>query len=369
MHLVCVVGARPNFMKIAPILRALKAYPHIRTTLVHTGQHYDKNLSDVFFQELGISEPDISLGVGSGSHGRQTADILAAMEQVFVDLQSQGKPATRLVVVGDVNSTMAASLAAAKMEIPVAHVEAGLRSFDRTMPEEINRIVTDAIADRLLVSEPAGVENLRREGHAEATIHLVGNVMIDTLLQHVAAAKKRGTLSELGLQVGDFAVVTLHRPSNVDRVESLQGLTEVLTAASERLPIVFPIHPRTQSRLDQFGLTKRLKGARGIRLLPPLAYGDFLCLTSQAKVIVTDSGGLQEESTVLGVPCLTMRANTERPITVDVGTSTLIGDDCGKLWDCLQQVFEGRYKAGRCPDLWDGKAAGRIATILAKETT
>ncbi len=369
MHLMLIVGARPNFMKIAPILRALRSYPQIQTTLVHTGQHYDKNLSDVFFQELGISEPDISLGVGSGSHGRQTADILAAIEQLLVDLDSQGKRVSRLVVVGDVNSTMAASLAAAKLSIPVAHVEAGLRSFDRSMPEEVNRIVTDAIADMLLVSEPAGVDNLRREGHAASEIHLVGNVMIDTLRQHVEAAKKRPTLRDLGLVAGEYAVVTLHRPSNVDQRESLSALVDLLAAASERLPIVFPIHPRTLSRLDQFGLTARMKAARRIHVLPPLAYGDFLCLTSQTKVIVTDSGGLQEESTALGVPCLTMRANTERPITVDVGTSTLVGDDFGKLWECLQMVIEGRYKSGRCPELWDGKASTRIAAILAKEAT
>ena len=369
MHLACVVGARPNFMKIAPILRALRSYPQVHTTLIHTGQHYDKNLSDVFFQELGISEPDISLGVGSGSHGRQTADILAAMEQVLVDLDSQGRRATRLVVVGDVNSTLAASLAAAKLCIPVAHVEAGLRSFDRSMPEEINRIVTDSLADMLLVSEPAGVENLQREGHADSEIHLVGNVMIDTLFQHVEAAKKRPTLRELSLVPREYAVVTLHRPSNVDQQESLSALVDVLAVTSERLPIAFPIHPRTQNRLDQFGLTARLKAARRVHLLPPLAYGDFLCLTTQSKVIVTDSGGLQEESTALGVPCLTMRANTERPITVDVGTSTLVGNDCGKLSACLQQVIDGRYKSGRCPELWDGKASGRIAAILAKEAT
>ena len=367
MHLVCVVGARPNFMKIAPIMRALKAFPQIKTTLVHTGQHYDQNLSDVFFQELGISEPDISLGVGSGSHGRQTADILAAMEQVLLECAERNDPVDRLVVVGDVNSTMAASLAAAKLCIPVAHVEAGLRSFDRTMPEEINRIVTDSLSDMLLVSEPAGIENLRREGHPESELHLVGNVMIDTLRQHVESARQRNTLSKLGVRSGEYVVVTLHRPSNVDQRESLTALVDVLVATSPTLPVIFPVHPRTLSRLEQFGLTERLKSAARLQILPPQAYGDFLCLTSQAKAIVTDSGGLQEESTALGVPCLTMRANTERPITVDVGTSTLLGGDCQKLEQCLQSVIKGRYKTGRCPELWDGMASERIAAILGKE--
>ncbi len=366
MHLVCVVGARPNFMKIAPIMRALQAYPQIKTTLVHTGQHYDKNLSDVFFKELGISEPDISLGVGSGSHGRQTADILAAMEQVLLECAERKDPVDRLVVVGDVNSTLAASLAAAKLCIPVAHVEAGLRSFDRTMPEEVNRIVTDSLSDMLFVSEPAGMENLRREGHYESELHLVGNVMIDTLRQHVAASRGRGTLAELGVRPGEYVVVTLHRPSNVDRRESLTALVDVLVATAPKLAVIFPVHPRTLSRLEQFGLSERLKSAARLRILPPQAYGDFLCLTSQAKAIVTDSGGLQEESTALGVPCLTMRANTERPITVEIGTSTLLGGDCRKLEQCLQSVIEGHYKKGRCPELWDGKASERIAAILAK---
>jgi UDP-N-acetylglucosamine 2-epimerase (non-hydrolysing) len=333
--------------------------------LIHTGQHYDKSLSDVFFEELGICKPDISLDVGSGTHGRQTADILARMEQVLMEFADQKRPVDRLIVVGDVNSTMAASLAASKLCIPVAHVEAGLRSFDRTMPEEINRIVTDALSDMLFVSEPAGVENLRREGHAESEMHLVGNVMIDTLRQHVATARKRGTLEELGLHPNQYVVVTLHRPSNVDQRESLTTLVEVLAKTSRFLPVVFPVHPRTMSRLDQFGLSERLKSCPALRLLPPQSYGDFLCLTSQAKAIVTDSGGLQEESTALGVPCLTMRANTERPITVQVGTSTLLGNDCEKLAICLQSVIDGRYKAGRCPELWDGKASERIAAILA----
>jgi UDP-N-acetylglucosamine 2-epimerase (non-hydrolysing) len=271
--------------------------------------------------------------------------------------------------VGDVNSTMAATLAAAKLNIPVAHVEAGLRSFDRTMPEEINRIVTDALSDLLFASEPQGVANLLQEGHAPQNVLLVGNVMIDTLRQHVDAARKRPTLEKLGVQPGGYGVVTLHRPSNVDQRDSLSGLVDVLISTAKNLPIVFPVHPRTQKNLDQFGFTARMKAAEGIHLLPPLAYEDFLCLTSQSKVVVTDSGGLQEETTALGVPCLTMRANTERPITVELGTSTLVGNDSAKLGECLQQVIDGRYKRGRCPELWDGKAAERIAKILAAQSS
>jgi UDP-N-acetylglucosamine 2-epimerase (non-hydrolysing) len=356
-------------MKIAPVLRALQAYPHVRATLVHTGQHYDKNLSDVFFEELGIARPDIWLGVGSGSHARQTADILAASEQSLVEMANEGRPADRLLVVGDVNSTMAASLAAAKLCVPIAHVEAGLRSFDRTMPEEINRMVTDAVADMLFVSEPAGMENLRREGHPESELHLVGNVMIDTLHQHVEDVRRRTTLRDLDLQPNDYIVVTLHRPSNVDQPDRLRDLVDILVDTSRQLPVIFPVHPRTAQRLDAFGLRTRLASSSGVRLLPPQPYGDFLCLTSQAKAIVTDSGGLQEEATALGVPCLTMRSNTERPITVEVGTSTLLGGDTRKLQKCLQSVLDGGYKVGRCPELWDGRASQRIAQILAAAST
>jgi UDP-N-acetylglucosamine 2-epimerase (non-hydrolysing) len=368
MRLACVVGARPNFMKIAPILRALRSYAAIEPTLIHTGQHYDTNLSGVFFEQLGIQQPEVSLGVGSGSHARQTADIMVALEQVLAERERYGRGFDRVIVVGDVNSTLAASLVAAKLVIPVAHVEAGLRSMDRTMPEEINRIVTDALADMLFVSEPAGLENLRREGHPEANLHLVGNVMIDTLRHHVDVARRLGTLFDLGLRANEYVVVTLHRPSNVDRRENLGPLVEVLIRASRVLPVVFPVHPRTASRLEQFELLPRLGAAAGVRLLPPQAYEDFLCLTSQAKAIITDSGGLQEESTALGVPCLTMRANTERPITVEVGTSTLLGGDCERLEQCLQDVIAGRYKRGRCPDLWDGRAAERIAAVLALQS-
>ena len=366
-RLACIVGARPNFMKIAPILRALTDYDHLQATLIHTGQHYDKSLSDVFFEELQIPRPDVSLNVGSGSHAQQTADILVAVEKVFTDAAAAGEDFARVIVVGDVNSTLAATLAAAKLCIPVAHVEAGLRSFDRSMPEEVNRLATDALSDLLLCSEPAGVQHLRAEGHPDSAIHLVGNVMIDTLLSQLPRAQAKATLADCRVAPHSYAVVTLHRPSNVDTHAALQGLVDVLVKTAERLPIVFPIHPRTQNRLREFGLLAALEQAPQIRLLGPLGYHDFLCLTSQAKVIVTDSGGLQEESTALGVPCLTMRENTERPITVDLGTSTLIGSSPEKLDEYLQQVIRGEYKRGACPELWDGKAAQRIAQILAEE--
>lgn len=366
-QLACVVGARPNFIKMAPLLRELGAYTHLEVTLVHTGQHYDEMLSEIFFEQLGMPRPDVHLEIGSGSHGQQTAKILERMEQVLLEGPRAGGAFDRLVVVGDVNSSMAATLAAAKLQIPVAHVEAGLRSFDRRMPEEINRIVTDALADLLLVSEPAGVENLQREGRSAAEIHLVGNVMIDTLHQQLASVQALNLVSDYGLEPRKYAVVTLHRPSNVDCPETLAGIIEVLASVSEKLPCVWPIHPRTLARLETSGLDQRLESAPRIRSLPPLGYREFLCLVSQAKVLVTDSGGLQEESTALGVPCLTMRENTERPITVEMGTSTLVGNDTAALSRELEAVLLGTYKQGTCPPLWDGQASARIAAILASE--
>lgn len=351
-------------MKVAPILRELDHRGDAVTTLIHTGQHYDRNLSAVFFEDLGIRAPDVSLGVGSGSHAQQTADVMVAIENLIVEAQAGGEPFDRVVVVGDVNSTMAATIAAAKMNVPVAHVEAGLRSFDRRMPEEINRMVTDSISDLLLCSEPAGVENLLREGHPENRVHLVGNVMIDTLRSQVERAKSQGTLSRLGLTPGGYAVVTLHRPSNVDDRETLAPLLDVLVEASAQIPVVFPIHPRTRSRMEEFGLMAKVEDIASLNLLDPLGYLDFLCLTSQSKLIITDSGGLQEESTALEIPCLTMRENTERPITCSEGTGTLIGNSSDLLRENLELVFSGNYPVGRCPELWDGKAAQRIAALL-----
>ncbi len=366
LQLACVVGARPNFMKMAPLLRALDQYPQVRATLVHTGQHYDAALSEVFFDELGMRRPDVSLEVGSGKHGQQTARILERFEAVLEAGPVGGGRFDRVIVVGDVNSTLAATLAAVKLGIPVAHVEAGLRSFDRSMPEEINRIVTDSLSDMLLVSEPAGVANLRREGHSPDRIQLVGNVMIDTLRWLLPKAQARDTLVRSGLSARQYGVVTLHRPGNVDDGETLARLLEVLADVSKELPLAFPVHPRTRQRIEQFGLSERLSSA-GMIELPPLGYLDFLALTSQARVIVTDSGGLQEESTALGIPCLTARPNTERPVTVDEGTSTLVGSDPLVLRHYLRQVLDGHYKQGRCPDYWDGHAAERIAAALVAE--
>jgi UDP-N-acetylglucosamine 2-epimerase (non-hydrolysing) len=364
MTFVCVVGARPNFMKMAPLLRALDQCPDIRTVLIHTGQHYHADLSDVFFEDLEMRRPDINLEVGSGTHGTQTARILERFEAVLRQGPSDGGRYERVVVVGDINSTMACTLAAAKLGVPVAHVEAGLRSLDRTMPEEINRIVTDSLADCLLVSEPAGIENLRHEGHPEQHLHLVGNVMIDTLKRLLPKARERDALKKIGLEPHKYGVITLHRPSNVDDRETFDGLLEVLIETSRHLPLAFPIHPRTKQRLETYGLDKRLHAAEDLLLLPPLGYLDFLALTSQARVILTDSGGLQEESTALGIPCLTARSNTERPITVEQGTNTLVGQDPCKLRASFRAVLDGTYKRGRCPDLWDGQAAERIAAVL-----
>lgn len=365
MQLACFVGARPNFMKMAPLLRALETHPEVDVTLVHTGQHYDSSLSDVFFDDLGMRRPDVSLDVRSGSHGQQTARVLERTEEFLLSRPSDAK-IDRVVVVGDVNSTMAVSLAAVKLGVSVAHVEAGLRSFDRGMPEEINRIVTDSIADLLLVSEPAGLENLRREGHADDHVHLVGNVMIDTLLHLLPRAQKRDTLARFSLVPQGYGVVTLHRPSNVDDPQALSDLLQALADISRDLPLVFPIHPRTKKQIEQCGLIQLLSNARGILDLPPLGYLEFLSLTSQARVIVTDSGGLQEESTALGIPCLTMRGTTERPVTVQQGTSTLIGSDVRQLRTHMAAVLDGTYKKGSCPKLWDGQAAERIAALLVE---
>ena len=293
-----------QFHENGPPAGALALYPHINPVLVHTGQHYDTNLCDVFFDELKIKRPEVHLEVGSGKHSLQTARVMERFDTVLENGVPNGKSYARVVVVGDVNSTMAAALTAAKLGIPVAHVEAGLRSFDLSMPEEINRLVTDAVADTLFVSEPAGVENLRREGHPENHIHLVGNVMIDTLTRLLPQAQARDTLSHYGLEPWQYGVITLHRPANVDRPETLSPLLDVLVEVSRQLPFVFPVHPRTRHRIEQFGLSARLDSARGLIQLSPLGYLAFLALTSQAKVIITDSGGLQEETTALGIPCL-----------------------------------------------------------------
>jgi UDP-N-acetylglucosamine 2-epimerase (non-hydrolysing) len=350
-HILHVVGARPNFVKAAPVLRAIRERG-IRQTLVHTGQHYDRNMSDVFFTQLEIPDPDFNLEVGSGSHAWQTAEIMRRFETVVLERKPD-----LVLVYGDVNSTVAAALVCSKLLIPVGHVEAGLRSFDRTMPEEINRIVTDRISDLLFTPSQDGDENLLREGVPRERIYFVGNVMIDSLIRLLPAAKN---CAKNGLPER-FALVTLHRPSNVDNGEKLREILECLTGVSEKLDIIFPVHPRTRRRIADFGMD-----ADRLRLLDPLPYIEFLSLQSHAAVVITDSGGIQEETTFLGVPCLTMRTNTERPITVTAGTNVLIGDDRNRLIAEIRNILEGKTRKGAAPPLWDGHSGERIADILRR---
>lgn len=354
-----VVGARPNFMKIAPIMIALRGAGFLRQKLVHTGQHYDVAMSHVFFTDLGMPIPDIHLGVGSGSHAEQTAKVLVGFEKVC----QEEKP-DLVVVAGDVNSTMACAIDCAKLRIPCAHVEAGLRSFDMEMPEEVNRIITDRICDLLLTPSADGDENLRKEGTPDERIFRVGNVMIDTLRAHLPKAVASGSPAKLGVQRGRYAVLTLHRPSNVDDRRVLTGLIGALESVQRQLPVVFPVHPRTRKRFDEFGLTSRIDAMPGLRLCSPLGYLEFLGLTSQAKLVLTDSGGLQEETTALGIPCLTLRENTERPVTIDEGTNTLVGVNPERIVSEASKALAGRGKAGRVPALWDGHASERIAEVF-----
>ncbi len=361
MRIINIVGTRPNLMKIAPLMEAYADAPGIEPILVHTGQHYDDNMSDLFFRQLGIPEPDLNLGVGSGSHAVQTAEIMKAFEPV-----ARERDPSAVVVVGDVNSTIACGLVAAKLGIPVAHVEAGLRSFDRTMPEEINRVLTDAISDLLFCTEQSGVENLRREGVAEERIHLVGNLMIDTLLRHRARAAQSPILDDLGLASGRYAVLTLHRPSNVDDPETLGRIWDALEALQRDMLLVFPAHPRTRRRMTEFGLSPRIDALENLRVLEPLGYLDFLQLMACARLVLTDSGGIQEETTVLEVPCLTLRENTERPVTVEAGGNQVVGSDPGRILAAYRKIVDGKAGSGETPPLWDGRAAGRIVEILER---
>jgi UDP-N-acetylglucosamine 2-epimerase (non-hydrolysing) len=353
-----IVGARPNFMKVAPIHRAISERGALQQCLVHTGQHYDVKMSDVFFTDLGMPAPDIHLGIGSGSHAEQTAKVMIELEKVFL----AQKP-DLVSVVGDVNSTLAAALVAVKMHIPIAHVEAGLRTFDNRMPEEVNRILTDRISDLLLTPSADADANLIREGLEPSRIRLVGNVMIDSLLGARDKALKLSTLKDLGLSPRAYAVCTLHRASNVDDPKVLSGLLSALAHVAQRLPVVFPVHPRTRKRLADLGLGPTLERTPGLRLVEPMGYLEFLALTSQARLVFTDSGGLQEETTVLGIPCLTVRENTERPITVDVGTNLVVGTDPVRIQQAADRIIDGHEKKGRVPDYWDGRSGERIARV------
>jgi UDP-N-acetylglucosamine 2-epimerase (non-hydrolysing) len=357
--ILLVAGARPNFMKIAPIVARVRATGSLDATIVHTGQHYDRAMSELLFEQLGIPEPEIRLGVGSGSHAQQTAEIMRRFEPVLVERRPDA-----IAVVGDVNSTIATALVAVKLGVPVAHVEAGLRSFDRSMPEEVNRILTDAISEWLFVTERSGVENLENEGIDSGKVHIVGNVMIDTLLRFRDRALELDMPNRMGLEPGAYAVMTLHRPSNVDEVRKLAALLEPIRRLGERLPVIFPVHPRTRKSLEEMGIGHD----PGLRLLEPLGYLEFLGLMASARLILTDSGGIQEESTVLGVPCITLRDNTERPVTLTDGTNRLAGTDPDAVDAAIEETLTTEV-AGRIPPLWDGRAAERIVSILAGALT
>jgi UDP-N-acetylglucosamine 2-epimerase (non-hydrolysing) len=361
MKILNVVGARPNFMKIAPLMEAYASHPEIEPLLVHTGQHYDAKMSDLFFEQLGIPEPDMNLGVGSGSHAVQTADVMKAFEPIVMDLHPDW-----VVVVGDVNSTIACGLVAVKLGVKLAHVEAGLRSFDRTMPEEINRILTDSISNLLFCTEQSGVDNLRAEGVDDAKVHLVGNVMIDTLLRHREQARSSTVVEDMGLDPKRYAVLTLHRPANVDVPLVLEGILDALDTIQKEMPILFPIHPRTRKNIEAFGFRKRVEKMKGLRLIEPMGYLDFLKLMSEAGLVLTDSGGIQEETTILKVPCLTLRENTERPVTSEIGSNQIVGTQPQAILDAYARIREGRWRTPQVPPLWDGQAAQRIAEILVR---
>lgn len=359
-----IVGARPNFIKIVTIVEEMARYPHhFEQVLVHTGQHYDDEMSQVFFDDLNLPQPDVYLGVGSGSHAEQTARVMLAFEPVLVEQQPD-----LVVVVGDVNSTLACTLVASKLHIPIAHIEAGLRSFDRTMPEEINRVLTDQVADLLFTTERGANENLLREGVDEEKIHFVGNVMIDTLLQRKERALALDTLEKYRLRPQNYALLTLHRPSNVDVPEVLSGILNALAEVQARLLILFPAHPRTMERIQEFGFEERLAAMTNLQVTEPLGYLEFLNLMMSARLVLTDSGGIQEETTILGVPCLTLRKNTERPVTVTEGTNTVVGSDPRRIVTEVVAILRSQpgreEEARRMPELWDGQAARRIVKVI-----
>jgi UDP-N-acetylglucosamine 2-epimerase (non-hydrolysing) len=355
-----IAGARPNFMKIAPLWHALKPLEsRFETRIVHTGQHYDFSMSDIFLKNLGLPTPDFSLGVGSGTHGFQTGQVLIKMEQLLLQ-----KPPALVVVVGDVNSTIAAALAAAKLNIPVAHIEAGLRSFDMTMPEEINRILTDRISDLLFASEPSGTVNLKNEGINEERVYLVGNLMIDSLKNNLREIRNNGTAEKLNLKGKKFGLVTMHRPSNVDNRPCLEVLLSILKQAASQDELVFPIHPRTRKNLNTFGLENEFNSIKNLKMIGPVGYFDFINLMISSSFILTDSGGIQEESTWLGIPCITLRDNTERPLTVEKGTNRITGLDLAKVSSALDWARHFDKAGYTPPPLWDGNASKRVVQIL-----
>lgn len=359
MKIIIVAGARPNFMKVSPIIKEIKKNKNIEYFLVHTGQHYDRKMSDLFFEELDIPFPDINLEVGSSSHAFQTADIMKAFEPIII----KQKP-DAVLVVGDVNSTIACGLVAVKMGVKLIHVEAGLRSFDRTMPEEINRILTDCISDYLFCTEQSGVDNLIKEGVPIEKISLVGNVMIDTLLEYKIKSEKSNILNFLNIDKKDFCVLTLHRPSNVDDSNSLNKIFNAMEIIQKEIQIIFTVHPRTYQNIISFGFEKKLKELLNLKIIEPLGYLDFLKLMSNSKFIITDSGGIQGESTILGIPCLTLRYNTERPVTIDMGFNQLVGNNVDKIINGYKKIMNNNLKNNKIPPLWDGLTSKRIIKII-----
>jgi UDP-N-acetylglucosamine 2-epimerase (non-hydrolysing) len=363
IRIICVCGARPNFMKIAPLMHAFQRHGGFHTLLVHTGQHYDHKMSQLFFEELGIPRPDINLEVGSGSHAVQTAEIMKRFEPVVLEFRPD-----YVLVVGDVNSTIACGLVAVKLGIKLIHVEAGLRSFDRTMPEEINRILTDSISDLLFVTEPSAVDNLKKEGVNSDRVHFVGNVMIDTLLANRDKAEQSPIRRQLGIETRPYGVITLHRPNNVDDPAILTQIMDAFEEIQQDIALVFPLHPRTRKNMEAMTVGRKMERMNNLIMVEPLGYLDFLCLMGHATVVITDSGGIQEETTILGVPCMTLRENTERPVTITEGSNRLVRlctDDIVEQYRCIRRNLHNI--TGKVPRFWDGKAAERIVEIIYKQ--